>query len=581
MKYIVLIAILLLGVTGFAQDKSAVFPEESILTKGGTYLDLSFGAGDTINESDTYYIEFTSFKDYPSTQNVYVDVDSVMGAPEITVTLQGKLFSTDTYVTIDTAVTQATGSGFPGFVIENLVSNRYRYYKLLFATTATDQQVTVEDVKFKIWYSGGQVTLDAITDGTATLSSGALSGATTGAFSGNVTIGGTLVNTGLITANGGVTLGAGDHLTGSATSNIVVNTDKFTVAGATGNTAVAGTLGVTGITTISKDADNVVIDPSTDLHVVDIQINSASKFSVDSAGNVVTAGTIDNVAVSSAAGGDKGLNESITQVAGTALTGNLIGAGIVATNGTTTAPTGVIYGIEAKARAANSSGEGGDVTGRLTGVYASVDVKAKEGTTIRAFEASLDGGAGGTSTEAVAFEAFNNSSAVQTNSYAFSANGGTASGHKAYTADLRLQNGETVSNATDGTVAVSGILSANLRAATIVVNTDESETLTAAQSGAFVTFDGAGTATLPDPSAATVGVIWYLLQTADADLIVTATTADNNAFVADNVATSDAVTLTGAGHKIGSGMMVIGISATKYFVMALNAESELTPEAAD
>jgi hypothetical protein len=83
-------------------------------------------------------------------------------------------------------------------------------------------------------------------------------------------------------------------------------------------------------------------------------------------------------------------------------------------------------------------------------VYASVDAKNKTATIMRAFEASLDGGAGGTSTEAVAFEAFNNSSATQTASYAFSANGGTASGHKAYTADFRGQNGETWNNATDG-----------------------------------------------------------------------------------------------------------------------------------
>lgn len=48
------------------------------------------------------------------------------------------------------------------------------------------------------------------------------------------------------TFNGGMTLGAGDDLIGSATSDITMNTNKFTVAGATGNTVVAGTLDVTG-----------------------------------------------------------------------------------------------------------------------------------------------------------------------------------------------------------------------------------------------------------------------------------------------------------------------------------------------
>lgn len=48
------------------------------------------------------------------------------------------------------------------------------------------------------------------------------------------------------TFNGGITLGAGDDLIGSATSDITINMDKFTVAGATGNTVIGGTFDVTG-----------------------------------------------------------------------------------------------------------------------------------------------------------------------------------------------------------------------------------------------------------------------------------------------------------------------------------------------
>lgn len=162
----------------------------------------------------------------------------------------------------------------------------------------------------------------------------------------------------------------------------------------------------------------------------------------------VLTGTSDATITNTLAAGDKAINYSITQNS-TALTGNLIGLAMVATNGTTRAPNGVIYGAEIKARAA-TSGYVGNTIGRLDGVYVSVDAKKDTATTMRAFEASLDGGAGGMTTEAVAFEAFNNSSATQTASYAFSANGGTASGHKAYTADFRGQNGETWSNATDG-----------------------------------------------------------------------------------------------------------------------------------
>ena len=63
-----------------------------------------------------------------------------------------------------------------------------------------------------------------------------VSGGITGNLTGNVT--------GDVTGNvtGDVTGG----LTGSSASNIIMNTDKFTVAGETGNTAVGGTLDVVG-----------------------------------------------------------------------------------------------------------------------------------------------------------------------------------------------------------------------------------------------------------------------------------------------------------------------------------------------
>jgi hypothetical protein len=70
----------------------------------------------------------------------------------------------------------------------------------------------------------------------------------------NLEIAGTSTFTGAVTANGGITLGAGDDLIGSSTSDITFNTDKFTVAGATGNTVIAGTLGVTGVATLGDSS---------------------------------------------------------------------------------------------------------------------------------------------------------------------------------------------------------------------------------------------------------------------------------------------------------------------------------------
>ena len=73
--------------------------------------------------------------------------------------------------------------------------------------------------------------------------------------SGNTAIAGTLAVTGATTltgnlaANGNITLATTKNLVGGVDSDILMNTNKFVVAGATGNTTVAGTLAVAGATT--------------------------------------------------------------------------------------------------------------------------------------------------------------------------------------------------------------------------------------------------------------------------------------------------------------------------------------------
>jgi hypothetical protein len=390
---------------------------------------MSLTAADSINASDTIVFTINNAQKYMQFQVFTVTLDEISGSASVAITAYGKVTSTSSYVQIGSPVT-LTNDGTATITATAPINYNYLKVELIASGATQHSHITSFIVKtsnaYNIPANSGTLTVSRADAGTVTITSadnnsdaaltvaaggsGALTlgdtgSATTVTSNGTITVTGAPTVSGLITANDGVTLGAGDDLVGSATSDIIVNTTAFIVDGETGN--------------------------------------------------VSTTGTIDNVVINSVAGGDKGLNESITQVAGTALTGNLIGAGIVATNGTTTAPTGVIYGIEAKARAANSSGDGGAVTGRLTGVYASVDAKTKEATTMRAFEASLDGGTGGTSTEAVAFEAFNNSSATQTSSYAFSANGGTAGGHKAYTADMRLQNGALINNSSTSLLTIT------------------------------------------------------------------------------------------------------------------------------
>lgn len=162
--------------------------------------------------------------------------------------------------------------------------------------------------------------------------------------------------------------------------------------------------------------------------------------------------------------------------------------------------------------------------------------------------------------------------------FATNLNTGTSSG----ALTLGGGSGTVAVNSSGWDITTAGVTSGLLHS--IVANTDASETLTAAQSGAFVVCSnaaGATTITLPDPSAGTVGVIYYLLQTADQNLIATATTANGNSIVCDGVATTDNVTISTASHKIGAGMIIIGISATQWYIGGLNPESVLTPEVAD
>lgn len=133
-------------------------------------------------------------------------------------------------------------------------------------------------------------------------------------------------------------------------------------------------------------------------------------------------------------------------------------------------------------------------------------------------------------------------------------------------------------------VTASGVITGGYKQTAVVVCSDGAETLDATQSGKTVVLtkaDGASTVTIPDASAATIGVMYYIVQTKDYAFTVTSTTANNNSFVCDHVATSDAVACSTASHLIGSGMIVIGISATQWYVGALNPEGLLTPEAAD
>jgi len=176
--YLLLISVIAIGLQ--AQDKTPS------IRGGQTYVDISFDASDTINESETYYIELTNKQEFAQMYDVWVDLDSVSGAPNVTTTIYGKKFTNDTYVSIGTAVTWAgTVDTMFNYPIET--AQRYRFIKIEFVADATDQQSLISDVRVKAWNTGGSLSVTKLTDGIATLENGALSGVTTIDASGVIT----------------------------------------------------------------------------------------------------------------------------------------------------------------------------------------------------------------------------------------------------------------------------------------------------------------------------------------------------------------------------------------------------------
>lgn len=91
---------------------------------------------------------------------------------------------------------------------------------------------------------------------------------------------------GALTFSGALTLGS--TLTGGATSDIAINTNKFTVAASTGNTVVAGTLGVTGAAALSS-----TLTVATSIRVGTVASNGAV------AGSILIGNNVDYYATNS------------------------------------------------------------------------------------------------------------------------------------------------------------------------------------------------------------------------------------------------------------------------------------------
>ncbi|TSA57816.1 hypothetical protein D4R42_00820 [bacterium] len=589
-----------LGAVGMAQVERT-----AVIMNGQTMISrpMSFTTADTITTSDTTNITIHNPQAYMQHQVFTYTLDSISGDPSITVIAYGKVSSGGSWVQIGSTATWDDVADNPQTISSTAPIN-YNYLKVEFAADGTTQksQILTFDARtanaMEVPTNAGTLTITRATSGTVTITSadddanaaltvgaggtGALTlgdaTSTTAITSTDWAINATGVASGLgnISSNGSLILSGsvsgGITLTPLATGTAVTTIQNQNVSAATITLPSAtSTLPGLGLGNAWTGANTFPGGTSTVPLVIGVKSNTASE------GHVLV-GSTDNT------GGvqifcDDG-NTAVSDVTSPLWTRYLL------TSAQSSGATQTGLFAQLKTKDASTTFTGGSITALKAYNQAGVVVLASgaefgiinAGTTL-AGEMTVPSGTYFTGVD------INLGGVGPVTATGTGLGAGLRIRNKGegatWPVDISMQYGETIANTTDGTVAVSGVLSANLRVATVVVNTDESETLTAAQSGAIVTFDGAGTATIPDASAATIGVVYYLLQTADNELIVTSTTANNNSFVCDNVATSDLVTYGGVGHLIGGGMIVKGISATKWFVGSLNGEGTLTPEAAD
>jgi len=424
MKKILLSIVLILAfLSGHTQDKTGS------ISRGDTYTDISFNASDTVNESETYYVEVTCFQDFMQVQDVYVAIDSVSGAPKVTVTLQGKKFASSSYATIGTPIVWSGSTGDTSFIYTNTTPTRYRYYKVLFASTATNQQSLITDVQFKTWFTGGLISGATITDGTATITGGAASGLTTIAASGLMTLSG---NTGITFTGTAITKG----INFASTTPSFSDADNAWIAMGTWNDAIS----------ITSQTE----------HFVPLQINlksgssiakdiAAARFRVNTDVSGGTANTLTNVNVLE-------LRSKLEVNTGSAA--NLQASTEVSENITNTGDLLVGY--------FSLQGDGNITCSNHVNVLEATNTHT--GTGVDNVAHFTENGTGGTLTnvlkvEGIAGTATNLAALVNTGATVTS--GLDISG--TLTNDIVLQNDETIDNATNGVI---NMVSANVRAAT-------------------------------------------------------------------------------------------------------------------
>lgn len=161
MKKLVIIFVLLVGaIFTQAQDQSVDFdyyknkyePSGYALR---TFYDFTFDEGDTISSTDSLYtIEIDQhWYSLPTTQELYIAMDSVSGQACVDVALYEKPFEGDSWAIVGSAVRWHGTTGDTSFVISNTSSKQARFQKIQFDAIAdSTQKFLITDVRLKNFF---------------------------------------------------------------------------------------------------------------------------------------------------------------------------------------------------------------------------------------------------------------------------------------------------------------------------------------------------------------------------------------------------------------------------------------------
>ena len=139
------IALMLTSFSINAQDQS-----KTLNTKA-YYYEFPFTSSDYVEASDTYYVQVTSRKVEPLKYNIKVEMDSISGAPQVAVSIQGKVFTGDTWANISTITWMGTASDTSFLLSEISTAKYYRYWRVYFVATGTAQKVEITKVDWRFW----------------------------------------------------------------------------------------------------------------------------------------------------------------------------------------------------------------------------------------------------------------------------------------------------------------------------------------------------------------------------------------------------------------------------------------------